>query len=113
MIIKPIPTRYSLGFLLVLSLILPITSFPIFGNAWGEPANTTEIIDLDSGKISGLLVGRIRKFVSLRGFPMPPPLSATCAGDRRSQLSPGRAFLNAPPSDRSVRSRKVGLASPR
>ncbi len=73
MIIKPIPTRYSLGFLLVLSLILPITSFPIFGNAWGEPANTTEIIDLDSGKISGLLVGRDPEIRVFKGIPYAAP----------------------------------------
>ena len=72
--IKPICTRHSLGFLLCLLLLAcPIAFLPFSQKAWAEPNGTTEAIQLDTGKISGLLVSRDPEIRVFKGIPYAAP----------------------------------------
>jgi para-nitrobenzyl esterase len=73
MIFKPPSSRQTLGILLGLFLVWSITAFPIFCNAWAEPAKTAMIINLDSGKITGLIIGKDPEIRVFKGIPYAAP----------------------------------------
>jgi para-nitrobenzyl esterase len=77
MILKPVYTRHSLFFLLGLLLAWSISSFFISQTAWADPAKITGIINLDSGQISGLIVGKDPEVRVFKGIPFAaPPVGA-------------------------------------
>jgi para-nitrobenzyl esterase len=65
--------RYSPGFLLILFFVCSITAFPISSKAWGESSKTMEIIEVDSGKISGRVVGQNPEIHVYKGIPYATP----------------------------------------
>lgn len=73
MIFRPPFSRQLPNLLLGLLLAWSIVSFPVSQNAWAEPAKTTEIIQLDTGKITGLIIGRDPEIHVFKGIPYAAP----------------------------------------
>jgi len=93
MIFRPTFSRQLPSLLLGLLLAWSIVSFPVSQNAWAEPAKTTGIIDLDSGKITGLIIGRDPEVHVFKGIPYAAPPVGTLRWKPPQPVKPWEGVL--------------------